>query len=62
MSDQLTLNLTCLGMTFPNDEERREYFLEKLCEKLQDPEFSKIEGFTIGSDEDIRSFNGLNSN
>jgi len=43
----------CLGMTFPNDEERRSYFLEKLREKLKDPEFRKIEGFPIGSDEDI---------
>ncbi len=43
----------CLGMTFQNDEERREYFLEKLREKLKDPEFRKIEGFPIGSDEDI---------
>jgi len=45
--------VTYLGMTFPNDEERRKYFLEKLREKLQDPEFRKIEGFPIGSDEDI---------
>ncbi|WP_426377592.1 DNA methyltransferase [Desulforudis sp. 1031] len=43
----------CLGTTFPNDEERRKYFLEKLREKLQDPEFRRIEGFPIGSDEDI---------
>jgi hypothetical protein len=43
----------CLGMTFPNDEDRREYFLAKLKEKLQDPEFRKIEGFPIGEDEDI---------
>jgi hypothetical protein len=43
----------CLGMTFPNDEKRREYFLDKLREKLKDPEFRKIEGFPIGSDEDI---------
>ena len=43
----------CLGMTFENDEKRREYFLEKLREKLQDPEFRKIEGFPIGEDEDI---------
>ena len=35
----------CLGMTFENDEKRREYFLEKLHEKLKDPEFRKIEGF-----------------
>jgi hypothetical protein len=43
----------CLGMTFPNDEARREYFLGKLKEKLKDPEFRKIEGFPIGEDEDI---------
>jgi DNA modification methylase/REP element-mobilizing transposase RayT len=45
--------VTCLGMTFPNDEERRKYFLGLLREKLKDPEFRKIEGFPIGSDEDI---------
>ena len=43
----------CLSMTFSNDEERRNYFLQKLKEKLKDPEFRKIEGFPIGSDEDI---------
>ena len=43
----------CLGMTFRNDEMRREYFLGKLREKLKDPEFRKIEGFPIGEDEDI---------
>ena len=43
----------CLGMTFPNDDARREYFLERLREKLKDPEFRKIEGFPIGEDEDI---------
>ena len=43
----------CLGMTFENDEKRRGYFLEKLREKLKDPEFRKIEGFPIGEDEDI---------
>ena len=48
-SDQIV----CLGITFENDEERRNYFTEKLREKLQDPEFRKIEGFPIGSDEDI---------
>lgn len=26
----------CLGMTFENDEKRREYFLAKLREKLKD--------------------------
>ncbi|OEU43593.1 DNA methylase [Methanosarcina sp. Ant1] len=45
--------VVCLGMTFENDEERRNYFTEKLREKLQDPEFRKIEGFPIGSDESI---------
>jgi predicted RNA-binding Zn-ribbon protein involved in translation (DUF1610 family) len=43
----------CLGMTFENDEKRREYFLEKLREKLKDPEFRQTEGFPIGSDADI---------
>lgn len=43
----------CLGIKFPNDEARRAYFLEKLREKLKDPAFRKIEGFTIGADEDI---------
>jgi len=43
----------CLGITFENDEKRREYFLEKLRGKLKDPEFRKIEGFPIGEDEDI---------
>jgi DNA modification methylase len=45
--------VTCLGLTFPNDEERRKHFLGLLREKLKDPEFRKIEGFPIGSDEDI---------
>jgi len=43
----------CLGMTFSNDEERREYFLGKLRDKLKDPEFRQIEGFPIGDDKDI---------
>jgi DNA modification methylase len=43
----------CLGMTFPNNGERRKHFLEKLREKLKDPEFRKIEGFPMGADEDI---------
>ena len=43
----------CLGMSFDNDEKRREHFLEKLRGKLKDPEFRKIEGFPIGEDEDI---------
>jgi len=43
----------CLGLTFESDEARRAYFLEKLREKLRDPEFRKIEGFPIAEDEDI---------
>ncbi|WP_290528354.1 DNA methyltransferase, partial [Akkermansia sp.] len=45
--------VTCLGMTFENDEARRAYFTEELRKKLQDSEFRKIEGFPIGSDEGI---------
>jgi DNA modification methylase len=45
--------VTCLGKTFPDDEARRAYFTELLAEKLHDPEFRKIEGFPIGTDEDI---------
>lgn len=64
-SEQLSLNIQleenspqqktmeCLGMTFESDEERRAYFIEKLRDKLQDPEFRQIEGFPIGEDEDI---------
>ena len=39
------------GMTFKNAEERRAYFREELRKKL--PELKKIEGYPIGSDEDI---------
>lgn len=45
--------VTCLGMTFENDEARRAHFTDELRKKLQDPDFRKIEGFPIGSDEDI---------
>ena len=43
--------VTCLGMTFANDDERRIYFREELRKKL--PELRHIEGFPIGSDDDI---------
>ncbi|KFB72161.1 MAG: putative methylase [Candidatus Accumulibacter phosphatis] len=43
----------CLGQTFPSDEARREHFLNLLADKLKDPEFRKIEGFPIGTDEAI---------
>lgn len=41
----------CLGMEFPNEEARREYFREELRKQL--PELRKIEGFPIGTDDDI---------
>lgn len=53
IEDRSNKRVECLGITFPNDDERRKYFLEKLKEKLKDPEFRKIEGFPIGTDEDI---------
>ena len=45
--------VTCLGMTFQNDDARRAHFAEELRKKLRHPEFRKIEGFPIGSDENI---------
>ncbi|MEH7556569.1 DNA methyltransferase, partial [Priestia megaterium] len=44
-------SVVCLGMTFENDEARREYFRNELRKKL--PELKQIEGFPIGEDEDI---------
>ncbi|WP_251131580.1 DNA methyltransferase [Exiguobacterium sp. s21] len=44
-------SVVCLGLTFKNDDERREYFREELRKKL--PELKQIEGFPIGEDEDI---------
>jgi DNA modification methylase len=43
--------VTVLGKTFADDDERRAYFREQLRAKL--PELRKIEGFPIGSDDDI---------
>src|ERR1035438_8594279 len=43
----------CLGMTFPNDQARRAFFLEKLRAKLKDPIFRAIPGFPMGTDDDI---------
>ena len=48
-----TGTVTCLGLTFENDQARRAHYIGLLREKLQDPEFRKIEGFPIGADEDI---------
>lgn len=43
--------VVCLGMTFDNEDERREYYRNELRKKL--PELRNIEGFPIGEDEDI---------
>ena len=43
--------VACLGMTFESDEARREYFLERLKEKL--PELRRRPDFPVGEDEDI---------
>ena len=53
LQEQKSQPVECLSITFERDEKRRKYFLEKLREKLKDPEFRKIEGFPIGEDEDI---------
>lgn len=53
LEEKASQPVTCLGMEFPNDDARRSYFLNKLREFLADPEFRKIEGFPIGTDEDI---------
>lgn len=61
MSQQTSIDLdtkvkgpvTCLGQVFENEQARREHFRDLLREKLEDPEFRKIEGFPIGEDEDI---------
>ena len=50
---QLEGPVECLGLNFESDAARRAYFLDKLREKLQDPAFRQIEGFPIGSDEEI---------
>lgn len=43
--------VVCLGMEFPSEDARREYFREELRKKL--PELKQIEGFPIGEDDDI---------
>lgn len=43
--------VTVLGKIFENDEERRQYFREELRKKL--PELKQVEGFPIGTDDDI---------
>lgn len=43
--------VTCLGLTFTNDEERREYFREELRKKLS--QLTGMEGYPVGNDESI---------
>lgn len=43
----------CLGQTFPSDEARRAHFIERLRERLRDPEFRRTPGFPKATDEDI---------
>jgi DNA modification methylase len=43
--------ITCLGKSFDNEDERREYFRNELRKKL--PELKKIDGFPRGEDDDI---------
>jgi len=43
----------CLGLTFPSEAARREYFLKLLAAKLKDPAFRQQEGFPHGTDEAI---------
>jgi len=43
----------CLGLTFPSEAARREYFLKLLADKLKDPAFRQQEGFPQGTDEAI---------
>ena len=60
MNDQLKLGngkdggaVECLGMTFPNEDARREHFLNLLAEKLKDPAFRNQDGFPQGSNDAI---------
>src|SRR4051812_38902898 len=43
----------CLGLAFESDNSRRAYFIARLREKLEDPDFRKVEGFPVGSVDDI---------
>lgn len=43
----------CLGIKFESEDERRSHFIQRLRQKLADPEFRKTPGFPKGTDEDI---------
>jgi hypothetical protein len=49
--DKPQKEVTCLGMVFKNEDERKEFFRNELRKKL--PALKKIDGFPIGEDEDI---------
>ena len=51
--DNRSGKIECLGLRFDSEEARREYFLNRLQEKLKDSKFRQIDGFPIASDEDI---------
>src|SRR5260370_41993615 len=47
--------VTCLGLSFASDAERRAYFTERLREKLAAPTFFAQGGFPIRGDEEIHA-------
>ena len=53
LEEEATQRVECFGQVFPSATARRQHFLCLLAEKLKEPEFRKIEGFPVGSDEDI---------
>jgi hypothetical protein len=48
-----TGRVVCLGHTFPSDDARLQFFLDRLRAKLKDPAFRKADGFPIGDDQTI---------
>jgi DNA modification methylase len=50
--DSHSAKIECLGLYFDSEEARREYFINKLREKLKNPNFRKIDGFPIASDDE----------
>ena len=47
----MTSSITCFGKSFTSEDERRIFFRDELQKKL--PELRKIDGFPLGTDEDI---------
>ena len=50
--NEVSQPVECLGMTFDNDEARREHFRNLLREYLQDIEFRAVEGFPVAESDD----------